>query len=72
MRFELTAAALAPELQIIAPWRDWTFKSRTDLLMPIALATGAATLVQAVTSFVLSQTLGVAAQRERVPPRASW
>jgi len=38
-------------------------KSRTDLLMPIALATGAATLVQAVTSFVLSQTLGVAAQR---------
>jgi len=38
-------------------------KNRTDLLMPIALATGAATLVQAVTSFVLSQTLGVAAQR---------
>ncbi len=38
-------------------------KNRTDLLMPIALATGAATLVQAITSFVLSQTLGVAAQR---------
>jgi len=38
-------------------------KNRTDLLMPIALATGAATFVQAVTSFVLSQTLGVAAQR---------
>ena len=38
-------------------------KNRSDLLMPIALATGAATLVQAVTSFVLSQTLGVAAQR---------
>ena len=38
-------------------------KNRTDLLMPIALATGAATLVQAATSFVLSQTLGVAAQR---------
>ena len=28
-------------------------KNRSDLLMPIALATGAATLVQAVTSFVL-------------------
>ena len=31
--------------------------------MPIALAAGAATIVQAITSFGLSQTLGVAAQR---------
>jgi ABC-type multidrug transport system fused ATPase/permease subunit len=38
-------------------------KQRTELLLPIALAAGAATLVQAVTSFVLSQILGVAAQR---------
>ncbi|MGH2436197.1 MAG: ABC transporter ATP-binding protein, partial [bacterium] len=37
--------------------------NRTDLLLPIALAAGAATLVQAVTSFGLSQILGVAAQR---------
>src|SRR5690242_19230763 len=36
---------------------------RADLLLPIALAAGAATLVQAVTSFALSQILGVAAQR---------
>jgi ABC-type multidrug transport system fused ATPase/permease subunit len=36
---------------------------RSDLLMPIALAAGAATLVQAVTSFGLGQILGVAAQR---------
>jgi subfamily B ATP-binding cassette protein MsbA len=36
---------------------------RADLLMPIALAAAAATLVQAVTSFALSQILGVAAQR---------
>jgi len=36
---------------------------RSDLLMPIALAAGAATLVQAVTSFALGQILGVAAQR---------
>ncbi len=27
VRFELTAAALAPELQIIAPWRDESFRS---------------------------------------------
>ena len=26
VRFELTAAALAPELQVIAPWRDATFR----------------------------------------------
>src|SRR5688500_5637989 len=38
-------------------------KGRTELLVPIALAAGAATLVQAATSFVLSQILGVAAQR---------
>jgi ABC-type multidrug transport system fused ATPase/permease subunit len=38
-------------------------KHRTDLLWQIALAAGAATLVQAVTSFSLSQVLGVAAQR---------
>ncbi|MBC7911552.1 MAG: ABC transporter ATP-binding protein [Pyrinomonadaceae bacterium] len=38
-------------------------KGRTELLWKIALAAGAATLVQAVTSFSLSQVLGVAAQR---------
>lgn len=42
---------------------DVVGKQRSDLLMPIALAAGAATLVQAVTSFSLSQVLGVAAQR---------
>jgi subfamily B ATP-binding cassette protein MsbA len=36
---------------------------RTELLMPLALAAGVATLIQAVTSFGLSQILGVAAQR---------
>ncbi|PYR95162.1 MAG: ABC transporter permease [Acidobacteria bacterium] len=38
-------------------------KRRADLLVPLALAAGAATMVQAVTSFALSQVLGVAAQR---------
>ena len=38
-------------------------KGRHELLLPIALAAGAATIVQAITSFGLSQTLGVAAQR---------
>src|SRR3989442_1855000 len=38
-------------------------KGRTDLLWKIALAAGAATIVQALTSFGLTQVLGVAAQR---------
>jgi subfamily B ATP-binding cassette protein MsbA len=38
-------------------------KNRVELLAPIALAAGLATIVQAITSFVLSQILGVAAQR---------
>src|SRR3954463_6170451 len=38
-------------------------KRRTELLMPLAVAAGAATVVQAITSFALSQVLGVAAQR---------
>jgi len=36
---------------------------RSDLLLPLALAVGAATLVQALTSFALSQVMSVAAQR---------
>ncbi|MFO1088924.1 MAG: argininosuccinate synthase [Hyphomicrobiales bacterium] len=32
VRFELTAYALNPAIKIIAPWREWTFKSRTDLI----------------------------------------
>ena len=38
-------------------------KQRHDLLMPIAIAGGIATAIQAVTSFINSQILGVAAQR---------
>lgn len=38
-------------------------KGRTELLWKIAVAAGAATVVQAATSFSLSQVLGVAAQR---------
>jgi subfamily B ATP-binding cassette protein MsbA len=38
-------------------------KGRTDLLAPIALAVLGATVIQALTSFWLSQLLGVAAQR---------
>lgn len=32
VRFELTYMALAPHLRIIAPWREWSFKGRSDLM----------------------------------------
>ncbi len=32
VRFELTFRALAPELGVIAPWREWDLRSRTDCM----------------------------------------
>ena len=32
VRFELSAAALDPDIQVIAPWREWDLSSRTALL----------------------------------------
>src|SRR5499426_3001060 len=32
VRFELTYAALAPQLRVIAPWREWELNSRTSLI----------------------------------------
>jgi len=32
VRFELTFKALAPDLRIIAPWREWNIQSREDAL----------------------------------------
>jgi argininosuccinate synthase len=32
VRFELGYYGLNPDIKVIAPWRDWSFKSRSDLL----------------------------------------
>lgn len=32
VRFESTFAALAPDLEIIAPWREWSYESREQLI----------------------------------------
>src|ERR1051325_6616253 len=32
VRFELTYYALEPQIRVIAPWREWEFKSRSDLM----------------------------------------
>jgi len=46
-------------------------KHRSQLLIPLALAAAAATIIQAVSSFSLSQVLGVAAQRAITEMRKS-
>lgn len=32
VRFELSAYALKPDIKVIAPWREWKFKGRADLV----------------------------------------
>ena len=32
VRFELTYYALNPDIKVVAPWREWAFKSRSDLI----------------------------------------
>jgi argininosuccinate synthase len=32
VRFELSVAALAPDLKVIAPWREWSLGGRADLM----------------------------------------
>lgn len=32
VRFELTYYALEPDIKVIAPWREWPFKSRSELI----------------------------------------
>lgn len=32
VRFELTYYAIDPHIKVIAPWREWTFKGRTELI----------------------------------------
>ncbi|MGH7711839.1 MAG: ABC transporter ATP-binding protein, partial [Gemmatimonadaceae bacterium] len=46
-------------------------KGRSELLVPLALAAGAATLIQALTAFALSQVVSVAAQRAITDMRSS-
>src|SRR6266404_5265569 len=50
---------------------DVILKRRSELLLPLALAVAGATLIQALSSFTLSQLLGVAAQRAITEMRKS-
>ncbi len=50
---------------------DVVLKHRADLILPLALAAGGATVIQALSTFALSQILGVAAQRAITEMRKS-
>jgi subfamily B ATP-binding cassette protein MsbA len=65
----LTLMLISQLAGFVMPWcskfliDDVVGKGRHELLVPLALAAGGATLVSALTSFANSQVLGVAAQR---------
>src|SRR6266536_3277495 len=56
VRFELAYQALAPELKVIAPWREWTLKSREDCL-DYAEAHGIPVPVTAAKPYSIDQNL---------------
>src|SRR6266576_3693229 len=62
---------------LVVPWSlkylidGVIMKHRSDLLLPLAFAAGGATVIQAISSFSLSQVLGVAAQRAITEMRKS-
>jgi argininosuccinate synthase len=56
VRFELTYNALDPSLQVVAPWRTWEFKSRTDL-MQYARSNGIPVAVSAAKPYSMDRNL---------------
>jgi argininosuccinate synthase len=56
VRFELSTAALAPELRTIAPWREWKLKGRADLVA-YAEARGIPTPVTAESPYSMDANL---------------
>ncbi|MDR1165274.1 MAG: argininosuccinate synthase [Deltaproteobacteria bacterium] len=56
VRFELTTMALDANLQTVAPWREWNFKSRTEL-MEYARANGVPVPVTAAKPYSTDRNL---------------
>src|SRR5688572_33084958 len=64
VRFELTYMAFAPDLPVIAPWREWDIRSREDA---IAYAAARNIPVAATKQKIYSRDqIGRASCRERV------
>ncbi|HET8738231.1 MAG TPA: argininosuccinate synthase domain-containing protein, partial [Acidimicrobiia bacterium] len=56
VRFELSTAALAPQLKTIAPWREWKLRGRADLVA-FAQARGIPTPVTKETPYSMDANL---------------
>jgi argininosuccinate synthase len=74
VRFELTYAAFAPDLPVIAPWREWDIRSREDALdyarrhnVPVA-ATAAKIYSRDRNIWHLSHEGGILEDPNSVPP----
>jgi ABC-type multidrug transport system fused ATPase/permease subunit len=65
------AAGFVPPASVKYLIDDVIAKHRGELLVPLALAVGAAAIVDAITTFALSQVLGVAAQKAISDMRSS-
>ena len=81
VRFELAYRALAPELQVIAPWREWDLNSRARLLefgrehdvpMPAVRAAGAAPYSMDANLLHISYEGGELEDPACSPPDAMW
>src|SRR5262249_42190955 len=74
VRFELTYAAFAPDLPVIAPWREWDIRSREDAIayaaarnIPVA-ATKEKIYSRAATLWHLSHEGGILENPNAAPP----
>ena len=78
VRFEATYAALAPDLEVIAPWRTWEFRGREDLLAYLAKhrvpTTASATKIYSRDGNIwhLSHEGGVLEDPWNSPPKDLW
>ena len=69
VRFELTYATFAPDLRVIAPWREWDIQSREDALA-YAAARGipvAATARRSTRAIAISGTCRTRAAASKIP-----
>lgn len=78
VRFELTYVAIDPTIKIIAPWRDWSFRSRQDLIryakqhhIPIT-ATKAKPYSMDLNMFHISYEGGILEDPWKAPPESMF
>lgn len=78
VRFELAYVALNPSIHIIAPWREWTFRSRGDLIryankhgIPVA-ATKAKPYSMDLNLFHISYEGGILEDPWKAPPESMF